>query len=147
MSHKCVDELFCRRVVSIPTWGRFWSTHGLKAEPEVHLCGEFHFVTQEYPNLLPWGIWVSAQRGRSIYDLSFSVASRYPGKRTNVYHHRWRDGELFMYTHLLIVCFWCAKEQIILPKTYTNCQSNWPWKKVPGKIFYIFTYSTCYTGN
>ena len=37
---------------------------------------------QEYPNLLQWGIWVPAQRGRSLYDLSFSEASRYLGKRT-----------------------------------------------------------------
>ena len=30
----------------------------------------------------------------SLYDLSFQEASRYPGKRTNVYHHRVCDGEL-----------------------------------------------------
>ena len=43
---------------------------------------------QEYPNLLRWEINVPAQRSRSLYELSFSEASRYPGKRTNVYHHR-----------------------------------------------------------
>ena len=47
---------------------------------------------QEYPNLLHWGIWVPAQRSRSLYYLLVSEASQYPGKRTNVYHHR--DGEL-----------------------------------------------------
>ena len=57
--------------------------------------GSFISTRQEYPNLLQRGIWVSAQRSRSIYDLSFSEASRYPGKRTNVYHHRWRDGEIY----------------------------------------------------
>ena len=42
---------------------------------------------QEYPNLLQWGIWVPAQRSRSHYDILFSEASRYPGKRSNVCHH------------------------------------------------------------
>ena len=51
LSHKCVDELFCRRVVSIPTWGRFLS----KAEPEVHLCGEFDFVTPRISEFAPMG--------------------------------------------------------------------------------------------
>ena len=48
--------------------------------------GSLILPRQEYPNLLHWGIWVPAQRSRSFYDLSFSEASRYPGKRTNVYH-------------------------------------------------------------
>ena len=82
------------------TWGRFLSTHGLKAEPEVRLCGwggggggGLIWSRQEYPNLLQWGIWVPAQRSRSFYDLLFSETSRYPGKRTHVYQHRWCDGE------------------------------------------------------
>ena len=61
---------------------------------------------QENPNLLQWEIWVPAQSSRSLYDLSFSEASWYPGKRTtcNVYRHRWRDGELSLIIQLHVVC-------------------------------------------
>ena len=55
----------------------------MKAEPEVHLCGAFDFVTQKISEFAQVGNLDSAQRSRSLYDLSFSEASQYPGKRTN----------------------------------------------------------------
>ena len=52
------------------------------------LWGVF-FVTQRISEFAPVGnIGVPAQRRRFFYDPSFSEASRYPGERTNVYHHR-----------------------------------------------------------
>ena len=45
-----------------------------------------------------WEIWVSAQMSRSLCELLFSEASRYPGKSTNVHHHR--DGEISDFPHI-----------------------------------------------
>ena len=64
------------RTESTPLWGVF-------------------FVTQRISEFAPVGnIGVPALESRSLYDPSFSEASRYPGKRTNVYHHRVSDGEI-----------------------------------------------------
>ena len=55
----------------ILTCGRFGvdPTYRLKAEPEVHRCGEVDFDKRrrEYPNSLHWGTLILAQRRRSLH--------------------------------------------------------------------------------
>ena len=69
-------------------------THILKAEPEIHRCGEFDFVISELhtkpriSDLASLGNLIPAQRRRSLYALSFWQASWYPWKTTNVDHLR-----------------------------------------------------------
>ena len=65
-------------------------THILKAEPEIHRCGEFDFVISEShkkPRISDLASLGNFDSG-SEDALSFWEASWYPRKTTNGDHHR-----------------------------------------------------------